>query len=191
MARPEELSVDFDLTTIERPRPIGISILAVLNLLGGLALLVMIPLILSKREAISSTLTGLGIPPVLALVILCLHIVLDFYAGLGMLAGSSRGWELGMFVSLWGIARDVNVLVMLSGLELPTVQMQRILQQKILQAQVGIPISLLILVYFMSNGVLDYFQISRRHGLRVMAVESVVLLLGLGSLILLQRFNFN
>ena len=96
-----------------KERPIGISILSVLYILGGLAILVM-QLFLSG--AISEGMESIGISGLYSLFAIGFLGFLGLSAGIGMWTGKRWGWYLGTFYLLYSVARSTNAILMIPSL---------------------------------------------------------------------------
>lgn len=98
---------------IKMKRPVGITILATLNLIGGVAILAM-QVVLAVR--MTDAIEGVGISPIQAHVALAFLGALGLVAGVGMLLGRRWGWWLGAFYLTYSVARNTNALISLPDL---------------------------------------------------------------------------
>lgn len=105
--RPEEA------LPVPRTRPKVVSILAVLHILSGVALLVMIAGFGRQLGAIGSM---WGTSPLFAQLSMLFLGVLTLAAGVGMWRGAAWGWWLAAFYYVYAIYRNANALLLISGM---------------------------------------------------------------------------
>ena len=91
-------------------RPIGISILAVLYILGGVAIL---GLQIGTSGALQEAFKEMGIATILGTLSLTFLGVLGVAAGIGMWRGKVWGWWLGAFYLTYSVARSANALFLM------------------------------------------------------------------------------
>lgn len=97
-------------------RPIGVTILAVLHLIGGFLLAVLQVSMLVHYDRFAQALDETGIAPWLVIIGALLIAVLGFVCGLAMLAGVRWGWWCATFYYMHGVARNANAFVMVAVL---------------------------------------------------------------------------
>ena len=151
-------------------RPVGISILSCLSIIGGLltavlwTILIITPTI-SKRLWLG--LSVLGIPPFVLIIGVAFLCTLSVLAGFGMRKGRKWGWYLGSFASLYNVLRNISALLLV-----PTIldsispeentQMTRDPSYYYVKYGIRAIISLLIYFYFFKENVRAYFGLSKQ-----------------------------
>jgi hypothetical protein len=93
-----------------RERPVGITILALLNLLGGAAVLVIQAVQWNK---LAESLESIGVSSAIGFAAILFLGVLGVGAGIGMLIGKHWGWWAGAFYLFYSVARNLNILLMI------------------------------------------------------------------------------
>lgn len=94
-------------------RPIGITILAVLYFLSGLAILGMQ---VAFYRQLNEGLGNVGVSAVVAQLGILFLAALGLAAGTGMWLAKRWGWWLGAFYLTYSVARSINALIALPGL---------------------------------------------------------------------------
>lgn len=94
-------------------RPVGITVLAVLYFLGGLALIGM--QVVFWRQ-LAEGLGSIGVSAVVGQLGIFFLAALGLAAGTGMWLARSWGWWLGAFYLTYSVARSVSALIALPGL---------------------------------------------------------------------------
>lgn len=136
------------------PRPTLITILAILNILGGLSVFItqLVAWGNLKQAAIQSSISITQL--LLGFIFLA---VLSVSSGIGMWLGQKWGWWLGAFNELYVIPRRINVLLaalsMYSGTEGDELT-------RIIRSAGQILVSIVLLFYFYRHNVLDYFGLA-------------------------------
>lgn len=137
-------------------RPVGVTILAVLNLLGGLALLLMQTILWNK---LGEGLQSIGISSAVGFAALVFLGVLGVSAGIGMLTGKRWGWWVGAFCLCYSVARNLNALIMIPSLvEQHGAPDASVAKFYVKFAGRAIINSLLALYFFKAN-VVEYFRV--------------------------------
>lgn len=98
---------------VPRTRPRVVSILAVLHVLGGVALLVMIVGFGRQFGAIGPV---MGTSPLFAQLSVSFLGVLTLASGVGMWRGAAWGWWLAGFYYVYAIYRNANALLVISSM---------------------------------------------------------------------------
>ncbi len=99
-------------------RPLGISIFAWLDIIGGVLgvpITAFVVFFFAKSINGRHFLAGLGISPELLFVYLMVLCVLAIASGVGMWSGKRWGWYLGSFFCVYNIVRDVNALIRITA----------------------------------------------------------------------------
>lgn len=94
-------------------RPVGITILAVLYFLSGVAILGMQ---VAFYRQLNEGLGGVGVSTVVAQLGIFFLAALGLAAGTGMWLAKRWGWWLGAFYLTYSVARSINALIVLPGL---------------------------------------------------------------------------
>ena len=91
-------------------RPVGVSILALLHLLGGIFFLGAQVLLIANLQAVEDSLRSIGVPPVLLIVGAMFLAILTIASGIGMWLGTKWGWWFAAFYYVYGIFRNGSAL---------------------------------------------------------------------------------
>lgn len=95
-------------------RPTGISILAVLHIVGGvLGFMVTMFLVVQfgRNQEAQQALTALGLPPALLIAAIVFIFGLAIASGIGMWKGRKWGWYLGSLYYMYSVVRNANALI--------------------------------------------------------------------------------
>ena len=138
-------------------RPVGVSILAVLHLIGGIVLFGAQFLLIANLQAMDESLRSIGIPPVLLIVGVMFLAVLAIASGVGMWMGTKWGWWLAAFYYVYSIFRNgsalLTIVVMADQLESGT----RSPEYYMIKHGGRIIVHLLLFLYFFKGNVLEFF----------------------------------
>jgi hypothetical protein len=137
-------------------RPVGVSILAVLNLLGGIAVFGAQFLLLVNLPSMEEPLRTLGIPPVLLIIGMIFLAVLTFASGVGMWLGTKWGWWLATFYYVYSVFRNASALLTIMAAA-DQLEGTRGPEFYLFKHSVRIVISFLLLLYFFKSNVLEFF----------------------------------
>jgi len=154
----------------EKKRPVGISILAVLNIVGGvLGAIVGIFLViqLGKNPEVQQGLAMIGLPPALLKVAYFLIFGLAIASGIGMWKGRKWGWYLGSFSYMYSIVRNANALVTLPLLmnSIPPedlANMDRDPSYYYVKHGSRVIVSFLVYLYFFKGNVREFFSLTEQ-----------------------------
>ncbi len=104
----EPIAAPYDPTI---PRPVGVSILAVLHFIGGILLFGVQFLMFANLNAMEESLRTIGIPPALLIVAVMFLAALAIASGVGMWIGTKWGWWLAAFYYVYSIFRNASALL--------------------------------------------------------------------------------
>jgi hypothetical protein len=141
------------------PRPVGITLMAILLFGSGVAILAMQFLLIGRLQELEGPLRAVGIPPVLVVLGVVFLGLLGTTAGVGMWFGKKWGWSLGAFYLVYAIARYTSAIIIVAGLpDTPDAGSRG--RVSFFAKQAGrIIVHLLILLYFFKGNVLHYFEL--------------------------------
>ncbi|MHC4876534.1 MAG: hypothetical protein ACYTGL_08545, partial [Planctomycetota bacterium] len=141
----------------------GVTILAVLHLVGGVLLLVGQVMLLANLDRVSQGLNGVGIPPALLVMGVMLLAGIALASGVGMWLGTRWGWWCAAFYYVYSVARNANAFLMVSDLADGLEGGSR--GPGYYYAKFGgrVVIHLLLLLYFFKDNVLEYFEAQDQH----------------------------
>ena len=97
----------------DRERPLGVSILAVLHIIGGAlgsAFTVFLMVRLGTDEQARQGLASVGMPPALLAIGLAVIMLLALGSGVGMWGGKRWGWYLGSMYYMYSVFRNATAL---------------------------------------------------------------------------------
>ncbi|EMI47185.1 putative membrane protein [Rhodopirellula sp. SWK7] len=141
-------------------RPVGVSVLAVLHILGGLVLFGVQFLMFARLDSMEESLRAMGIPPVLVIVGVMFLSVLTIASGIGMWMGTRWGWWLAAFYYVYGVLRNASALYTVVSMADQLEGTARGPEFYMIKHSVRIVIQSLLLMYFFKGNVLDYFDLS-------------------------------
>jgi hypothetical protein len=173
------------------PRPLGISLLAGLSILGSVLLAGgCVYLAISDNTELKANLNTLGIPFSLLWIGIFLLAVIGFVGGIGAWTGKAWGWWLLAFYYVYGIARNANALYSVSVLatEIPT-DSPRGPGYYYAKFAGRLSIDVLILIYLYKPNVLSFFGLSeiKKVKLLVILVTATFLLFVLGTILFVTQ----
>jgi hypothetical protein len=131
------------------PRPVGVSILAVLHLIGGIGLFVvqLFLFLFANVAAIEESLRGIGLPPALFVIGVMFLSVLTIASAIGMWLGTRWGWWVASFYYVYGIARNASALVTIVSVADQVTGASRGPEYYLFKHSVRIVVHILILLY--------------------------------------------
>lgn len=146
-----------------KDRPTGVTILAVLHLIGGVLLLFGQVVLLANLDRVSQGLDAVGIPPALLVMGVMLLAGIALVSGIGMWLGTRWGWWCAAFYYVYSVARHANAFVMVSDLADGLEGGSR--GPGYYYAKFGgrVVIHLLLLLYFFKDNVVEYFEVQDQH----------------------------
>lgn len=144
-------------------RPAGVSILAVLHLIGGVLLLGAQVLLLANFDRLQEGMYAVGIPPVLLVFGVMLLAGIALASGIGMWLGTRWGWWCATFYYVYSIARNANAFLMVSDLSDALEGGTR--GPGYYYAKFGgrVVVHFLLLLYFFKSNVVAYFGMDDVH----------------------------
>lgn len=137
-------------------RPTGISILAVLYLLGSLVLLAF-QLILA--DPLSSAVEPLGVSNLYAMVAIGFLGVFGIVAAVGMWTGKKWGWWLGALYLFYSVFRNANTLWIIPDIVREFGEPEGGVTRYYIKHGGRIIVGSLLILYFFKFNVVKYFQV--------------------------------
>jgi len=144
-------------------RPIGVTILAVLHVVGGVILLGAQVLLLANLDRVSASMSSVGIPPALLVFGVMLLAGIALASGVGMWLGTPWGWWCATFYYVYSIARNANALLMVSDFAEELEAGSRGAGYYYVKFGVRVIVHALILLYFFKSNVVEYFGVTDVH----------------------------
>lgn len=141
-------------------RPVGVSILAMLHLVGGVGLAVVLVALVVNRQAIGEPLQMLGMPPALLIIGVLFLAVLTIASGVGMWMGTKWGWWLAAFYYLYGVVRHGSALMTVAALADRLEDGMRGPAFYLIKFGVRIIVHLLLVLYFFRGNVRAFFGLT-------------------------------
>ncbi len=138
-------------------RPVGVSILAVLHLIGGILLFGAQFLLFANLQAMGESLRSIGIPPVLLIIGVMFLAVLAIASGVGMWMGTKWGWWLASFYYVYSIFRNCSALLTVFTIADQLEGDSRGPEYYMTKHGVRIIVHLLLFLYFFNGNVLAFF----------------------------------
>jgi hypothetical protein len=139
-----------------RKRPIGISILAVLYIIGGIGVL---GIQLFMGGVLTQAFNLIGISSISAVISLLFLGILGLAAGIGMWLGKKWGWWLGAFYLMYSVARNINALIIIPNLVEQFGTPESGLAKYYIKHCGRIILHSLLVLYFFKSNVEVYFQV--------------------------------
>jgi hypothetical protein len=169
-------------------RPMGVSILAVLHLIGGVILFGVQFLLFANLDAMQEPLRTIGVPPALLIAAVMFLAVLTIASGVGMWKGARWGWWLAAFYYMYSIFRNASALLTLYALSDQLEAGTRSPDYYLLKHSVRIVIHFLLFLYFFKANVLAFFQLqglnrAKAAGMLVAVCIAIVLATSAVSLV--------
>lgn len=150
----------------------GVSILAVLHLVGGALMFGLQFWLLANLNSMDESLRALGIPPALLIVGVMFLAVVTIAAGIGMWVGTQWGWWLAAFNFVYNIFRNGSALVTILGMSDQWELGDRDPEYYVFKHGGRIVVQFLLLLYFLNRDVLRFFGLRELN--RVKAVCIIV-----------------
>lgn len=139
------------------PRPTGISILAILLIVGGIVAFGAQFLLFANLEALEESLRSVGIPPVLVVIGAMFLTILSLASGVGMWMATKWGWWLASFYYVYSIFRNGSALLMVFTMADQLEGGSRGPEYYVIKHGGRILIQFFLLLYFFRGNVLEYF----------------------------------
>ena len=146
-----------DFVKVTAERPLGVTLLAILQLIGGVLFLGVQFLILIKFNAMNDILRPAGMSLVLLSLGVMLLATLSIASGIGMWLGAKWGWWLASFYYVYGIFRGGTALYTIVTLADKLQGGSRGPEYYIAKHSVHIIVYLLLLLYLFKDEVLEFF----------------------------------
>ena len=147
-----------------KDRPVGISILAVLHFIGGIALIIAligVAVTVKEDSRAADALRDLGAPVALLCAAFAFLAVVSFASAVGMWSGHRWGWYLGSFYYAYAITRNISALWNIDALFQAIPQepggMAHGISYYYMKFGVRLVISSLLYLYFFKDNVREYF----------------------------------
>jgi len=167
-----------------RSRPIGVTLLSILAILGGIgfvglaALTTFFLLSTDEPRVIAERLATIGIPLPLLIVGLAFLIVLSIGSGAGMWVGERWGWYLATFGYAYAIVRNLNAIWITHGIfssmsAADLAVMPHGLGYYYFKFSARVVISGLILLYLFKRNVREFFEVGEIPAWKVLGTEAV------------------
>jgi len=151
-------------------RPVGVSILAVLHLIGGVLLFGAQFLLFANLQAMDESLRSIGIPPALLVIGVMFLAILTIASGVGMWMGTRWGWWLAAFYYVYSIFRNgfalLTIVAMADQLEGGT----RGPEYYMIKHGGRVVVHLLLFLYFFKGNVLEFFGIEMLSKLKAISI---------------------
>jgi hypothetical protein len=141
------------------PRPVGVSILAVLHVLFGVLLVGAQFLMLARLSAMEDSLRAIGMPPMLLLIGVLFLSVLAIASGIGMWLGTQWGWWCATFYYVYSVFRNGSALLTVASLADQMESSTRGPEYYIMQYGGRMVVHFLLLLYFFKGNVLEFFHL--------------------------------
>lgn len=161
------------LESREKPdRPVGVSILAVLHIIGGGLLLIAQFVMIANLNAMQEPLESIGIPPALLIVGVMFLCVVTLASGVGMWLGTRWGWWLMAFYYVYGILRNAMAIVTVGMLADQLEGAARGPEYYVVKHGMRVVIQAMILCYCFKANVVEYFDLRDVSKLKALAILS-------------------
>ncbi|MCX6708020.1 MAG: hypothetical protein NTW67_00005 [Candidatus Woesearchaeota archaeon] len=146
-----------------KQRPILISILAVLSIIGGILLAILLPVFILAKDAMAEGLALFEIPFWFLIFSLLFLTALSLAGGIGMWKGTKWGWWLAQFSFVFDIFRRLFALINTMAItdEVPT---------KMYLRAIGAIVNILFIWYFFKPDVLAYFNMQKIKKIKAMLI---------------------
>lgn len=162
-----------------KKRPGFLSLLAIMSILSGLAILCMEVWVTVNRIDPSS---ALGVSPILLNIVIGFMGIVALLSGVGMIKGRPWGWFAGVYYQIFNIGRNFLAFLYLF-LSRGIYQAEGIdLGYQYAKFSVRILFSVMILYYFASEKLMDYFEIDQSK-----KKTHIIKLIGVGILTFIIR----
>ncbi|MEW6104542.1 MAG: hypothetical protein AB1630_12135, partial [bacterium] len=138
-----------------KQRPLGITIFSIIYILVGMGIFIIQILFGKKMGDVSS----LGISQLAFTISITFLGLLSFASGIGMWLGKKWGWWLGAFYCVYGVLRQVNVIIMLPGIIAQFGEPQQGIEYYWIKYAGRILCYSLLFLYFFKRNVREYFDL--------------------------------
>ncbi|MCM2373534.1 hypothetical protein [Aporhodopirellula aestuarii] len=141
-------------------RPVGVTLLAALNFIGGVLLFGVQFLLIANLGAMEESLRTVGIPPILMIVGVMFLALLAIASGVGMWLGTKWGWWLASFYYVYSVFRNGSALLTVISMADQLEDTARGPGYYIAKHSVRIVIHALLFLYFFKGNVLAFFGLA-------------------------------
>jgi len=141
------------------PRPTGVSILAVLHIIGGIVLIGVQFLMFANRDAMEESLRTIGVSSISVVIGVMFLSVLAIASGVGMWLGTRWGWWLATFYYVHSIFGNAMALVTVASLADQLDDATHGPKYYFMKHGGRIIVHFLLLLYFFRPNVLEFFAL--------------------------------
>ncbi len=161
-------------------RPVGVTIFAVLHLVGGVllvgVLLFGLPMLFANLDRVTQVLDKIGVPPILLVASLLFLTGISLASGIGLWLGTRWGWWCTTFFYVYSITRNANALLTVSFFADALEGGSRGPEYYYAKFGGRVIIHFLFFLYFFKANVLEYFGMENLHKWK--AVGILILITG-------------
>lgn len=138
-------------------RPVGVSILAVLHLLGGVVLFGMQFWLYAKLGDLEGALRSIGITPIMVILGVMFLSVITIGSGVGIWIGAKWGWWLASFYYIYSVFRNASTILAVLAMSDQLQGEDRGVAYYIIKHGGRIVVHSLLFMYFFKSNVLAFF----------------------------------
>lgn len=160
--------------TPQRKRPLGITIFAVLHLVGGVAYLL---ILIAAPERIMQAGNDVGFSGYDLGAGMAYLTIMLLGSAYGMWHGKHWGWWLAAYYYTYAIARYANIIVYVSGMEKTTEIAAAEVSRQIIRRSGQIVTHLAVIIYFFTKRVIEYYnfkKFSRLEAAVILIISAVL-----------------
>lgn len=159
-------------------RPVGITILMILHMLGGMALLILTIVfsVFDLPAEATSAFADIGFSKVMLILGVFFLTVLGMASAIGMSIGAKWGWWLGAFYYIYSLFRNASAILTIYALsdQIDLEGADRGPSYYYFKHGLRILIHLLIFCYFFKENVLEFFEMKGLNKKRAVAIMTGV-----------------
>ena len=161
-------------------RPVGVTIFAILHLIGGVllvgVLLFGLPMLFANLDRVTQVLDKIGVPLIVFVAGLLLLAGITLASGIGLWLGTRWGWWCTTFFYVYSIARNANAFLTVSFFADALEGGSRSPEYYYAKFGGRVILHFLFFLYFFKANVLEYFGMENLH--KGKAVGILVLITG-------------